>query len=592
MNLFMRLSYSELDSKFIKPGDVFDVFADDFENINHMIVFDFAIQNLAIYNYFQNSDESEPDLFLNHFYSLSKEFMDKGKLDYSNEKTGFTIITQQNLYILLKYIFSLPYQLQPTNELSSDLKFFQENIAKILLKINCYFDNNLANQKSKVLHKESDVKLLLADYFRDNLFYKNSYFAETELLRNYELIKSMLDSEEGNIANDLFLEKYKISIIDYMKIGLIIYFTLLDKYRRCDFKNIIDLKKDFLDKYKDIPNLFFDKFKLFFETQLNDLQYKISDNESIYDFYFLWDRPFLKIEDQKYTILDIGIFTDKIFKNTFIFFESEFLQNIDLKKKKANLNLRSNILGDTFENYVVNFLTNNLKIKSVDHLNKNQNEEITDCILYDDKTLLFIEIKAGLLPVKKLYSNTDFDNIINEISDKFGLLYDYNELYTKSSGKKAKGIVQLFKIYKKILTEEYKTEFNTDLNYIMNSKKNIISAVIVQDSSLSCMLLNRYVYLVNKMQLEKFNKSENKSFRFYTPIFISVNDLYRFNTNSEVFVNSVLEYSRSVMNKANIKSFDEYVLSKYNFLIENRYFNFDSFFGEIFSEFPNSLAKE
>lgn len=85
-------------------------------------------------------------------------------------------------------------------------------------------------------------------------------------------------------------------------------------------------------------------------------------------------------------------------QNYFLLNQEKYLYDNTIREQKIQLDLRKNVLGIVFEDFVRKILKS--KYKLIENKTQDSNE-ISDIIIYKKEKLILLELKSGFLPVKK-----------------------------------------------------------------------------------------------------------------------------------------------------------------------------------------------
>lgn len=543
--IITRLTYNEIFPKLSKPTDILKIIDEIFNEYEPTSLRTIIVKYLAKFNnYAQKSDPSE---FYNLLENTSKDYFRSGYKAIS-KKHGFpVIVTRQNMLFVLKHTFSKTGGKKKITNINQ--------IGKSLLKLNCFEDELLEPLKDTVITTDF-LESIISDLFRTNFHNEKSKIILSEIVRNYELVEEILTTPEGIEADNLLKENEGISIKEKILTCYMVYLWLTSKYNNNNYENIIDLEVDF-KQFGDAAIKLRKSFSSFFESFNLDINLSNIDHKQINNNYSIWLHPIEKLSDTKYRILDLGILIERIFRNTFLELENNFLNSPTLKDEKRNLDLRNNALGKCFEDSVNSFIQNNLNIQMFKNTYEDNNE-ITDIILKIDDNIIFIEIKAGYIPITKLSGNFTIETF-KELLLKYGLKYPGKDEYSKLPNNHKKGTLQLLRLNEKIY-EGIDEKLWKDNKEFFSSAKNIYNIVLTQEAAVSINYLN---LLIHKNNLDFIEKISTEDLTFHTPIIIHISDLYKVHNGNINLSEALYDYSQSLLNNTPY-SFIDFINDRYN----------------------------
>ncbi|MGL1890002.1 MAG: hypothetical protein OCD02_00175 [Spirochaetaceae bacterium] len=570
--LITRLAYTDLYEGISPPSNIEQPLLEIVENYNPSLLRDTIIEYLAKLNYY--SQLSDPQLYYNLLDETSRKSFGSLYSKYKREYGLATIVTRQNLLFILKNSFV---------ESKTDKKLIDiSQLHKELSKINCFEDVSTDGEYNGDLSIENILKLL-TDLFRSNFHLEKSKIILSEIKRNYYLMVDILETAEGKQANELLFSETGIHILDKIKTCYILNLCLIIRYKANDYSNIIDLNSDF-NEFKDDSTTLITHLRTFFESFDLNLTVSNIDKLQLNNNYSVWCHPIEKLSKDKYRILDVGILIERCFRNTFLDLEDKFLNNKELKEQKRNVDLRSNALGHCFEKSVEDFFKNKLKLNLLNN-KYTDGQEITDLIIKIDDSLIFIEIKAGYLPIRLLSSYFN-EEILMKILSKYGLYYPGEEDYYKLPPNERKGTLQLLHLNGKIskgISEDLWEDHSSTLSGI----KNIYNLVITQESSLSINFLNLLIHKYNK---EYVNEISVKDIKYHAPIICNISDFSKIYTGNISLSDCLQKYCDSIINDSTIK-FVDFIDENYNY---PSYMNKDEYnqFGDEILQYFNIKHKK
>ncbi|MFA4793242.1 hypothetical protein [Leptospira kirschneri] len=547
-NTMIRISNYDLDINEPIPLDRNEFFTAEFINFETSSLLKLIVKTLSEFSDKYNRDSGNIGEFINQI--TAKVLNDKQFEKLSKQSKFLTVITRENLLYLIKKILTLKY----SGHQHKTKVFGIEEVGKIFLRINClYMDVEFGGEKIS-----DNLFPLLNSSFSSHLFLVNCKLNLGELLRNYNLMLRILETQIGKKANELFFERYCINFIDSIFLSYLFYSIFIEKYKLNDYSNV--LSKSLIFNFLGKESVLLTDRIIKFLDRLSDREnVNFKKDESLFDIYQLWTWPIEKLDDDSYLILDLALIFDKSFRNPFIFLESEYLNNEAIKSNKKHLDLRSEILGNVFENETKYYFQKVISNDQNTPVLKND-EELCDYLVGDNDRLILIEIKAGYLPVKELYNDIRAEDLIELIAKKFGWMYDQNKTYTTSSGDKAKGVIQLCKAYKALDQGSVENKLDVKSWEMIKNAREIYSIVISQDLVFSAPFLNLGLVTQN---LEFCKNMSSESRTYHPPIIINFDCLHLFIENPTKFVEAISGYLIQIREKELYLSFYDYVVTTY-----------------------------
>lgn len=375
-----------------------------------------------------------------------------------------------------------------------------------------------------------------------------------DLNRNYDLITQLLQTEEGIECDKLFTKISNIDILRYISIGYVFYCLLWTNFTDNNFSNIINLDSLFdgitSDELK-LKKLMQDVLdKLCGTTTTENINYKL------YDTSYIWNHNIRKLSENKYQVIDIGLFVSNFIKNNFLTFESPFLNCPEKKEHDKNLYLRCVALSKVFEKQANDIFHS---LKNVSYLDNHytNGEEISDCVFNINDSLFFVECKSGFLPVTKFAKGSEID-ILKEIFKKFG--GKYTPKPPKGSGSKKeenkrKGLLQIIDNFIMLDNWDESLYNKKEVNIIKTAQK-VFGIVFVEETAISVPALNKLIYSYNQEKIKELSSKH-----FFAPIFIHINDMHKI-LHSETNLNfpDVLESYLEALSKDYLGSFNDFLI--------------------------------
>lgn len=578
MELILRLAAPDEDFNYdtnLSLIDILDKYLLDFsfESILNLI-----IPALSKLNYLECQNKKE--LYYTYIIALSYAISDK-RLKNNYQNHIITIFTRTNAILIINYIY---YRKDKFRNKKIELK----DLYYLLLIINDIENKTSSNLstisiKPKKINSDDALKIA-ASLIKSNGFQNISLLRFPNVDRSYKIINELLKTKEGISCNTDYINKYGFDIKEYFRITWATYHFMYLNYENNNFSNIIDfnqlfntiVKKDSQEqKLKQAFTKVFDKLSSF-PTAATE------DDITLYNTGFLWYNNIKKIGKDKYLILDIGLFITAAFTNIFLTFEAPYLSIIQNTNISKNANpLRSEALGICFETFCNELMSKFSDKKDLNRFyksKKGQNKnEIADIFFRIKDSLFFIECKAGYLKYQDIVNKTPED-LINNIFNKYGGQYIDETNYKNLPSNQRKGTVQIIHNYVKLNDALIKNDFSIYENGIeleneLKTIKKVYGIVLIEEPYLSSEGLNTVLYLRNKPVTNKlFSK------RFYAPIYVYVNDLYKIIYNEDKINNKELTFESAISNYLAILesrkipqkfySFHSFIVNEYNAPIE------------------------
>lgn len=511
-------------------------------------IYNLIVTNLSRLNYYESQNNTA--LYDRFLLSLTNAIANNKFRNNYNGKL-ITIFTRTNALLIINYIF------YKKNNLGSQIITLQD-LFELLLILNDFEQLNTPDL-SKVTSTlknitEDDILKISASLIKANGFQNISHLRFPNIDRSDKLINSLLQESEGIKCNNEFISRYGFDIKEYFRICWATYLFLYENYSNNNFTNIIDFNTTFnrLISKNDPEQKLKASFVKVFE-KLCSFSTKATENDiTLYNTSFLWNNNIQKIGTEKYRIVDIGLFITSVFTNIFLTFEDPYLTNLSKTNSQKSNPLRSLALGTCFENYCTELTTNFDHKKVLNNYYKKQKgqlkkNEIADIFFRIGDTLFFVECKAGYLKYADLVNSSSTD-LINIILKKFGGQYVDEIQYKNLPSCEKKGPIQIMHNYYKLNEALESNDFSIyddgeNLKKELENIKKVYGIVLIEEPYLSSIGLNTLLYKYNLKAVQSFKKK-----RFYPPIYVHVNDLYKIIYNEEIINGKKLTFEKAIKN--------------------------------------------
>ena len=562
-SLLVRPSYKDIYGTDINEEFPADIINQKFLRFELLSTREAVVNTLAEYDYkfglynredfVRFIDDLNRDLFRSDYRELKKRF------------GLFTIYTRQNLLFLLKRLISDDAEASFGKVKVSNIN----QLSHFSLKLNCFEDNADDPTKEHDLESEETLLQLITAIFRTNLVNTKAHLSLSDLVRNYRLIEMLQLIAEGNSAAQLFKDKYELPVTAYIELAFLIYVFLNYRYSEGDFSNKINLIRD---GFQNLPETY-SMLKTFLDSMSSIGPYQFNKQETLYNFGRFWTAPVLKLSEDCYQVLDLGLLIEKNLRYPFLFFESPYLNDPQLKAVKEQLNLRSKALGTAYEDQIRELFFS-IDEKSIETFDTYGNE-IADLLLLEKNSLVVVEAKSGYIPIGKISGDISEEQIIDLLT-KVGVEYPGQDEYLQLPKNKRKGLLQIIQTYFLIADENNKSSLPAQLRDSLSDVDTVYGVVVVQELAFAVSFLNYFLQLKNRKWISQLNSDGRK---FHIPFIISANDLNKVRNGECSWTETVCEYTNHLETKG-VFSFADFLDENYNYPAEISNEEYKRFFNE------------
>ena len=306
-----RLSLYDLEGSHIVETSPAEVLGKMFELYELNSTRETIISTLAEYNYCFGLDDPER---MKQFLECQNQNLFRADNKRFKKKFGlFTILTRPNLLFLLKRLLS-----------ADAIRLFGKQrvtninqLNRFLLKLNCFDDGATDPGVSHDFNNEETILKLMTVFFRYNFLAQKTQLSLADLLRNYKLIKTISNSDHGRIASQLFYDQFGLQVDEVIELGFLIYMFITSKYHEGDYSNRFNFETSGFTKAHTETYI---KLRSFLFMMSDPKPYSFGSNESLYDFYRIWEAPVLRYSETHFQMLDLGLLVEKTLLYPFIFF--------------------------------------------------------------------------------------------------------------------------------------------------------------------------------------------------------------------------------------------------------------------------------
>ena len=561
-SLLVRPSYKDIYGTDINEEFPADIINQKFLRFELLSTREAVVNTLAEYDYKFGLDNRED--FVRFIDDLNRDLFRSDYRELKKRFGLFTIYTRQNLLFLLKRLISDDAEASFGKVKVSNIN----QLSHFLLKLNCFEDNADDPTKEHDLESEETLLQLITAIFRTNLVNTKAHLSLSDLVRNYRLIEMLQLIAEGNSAAQLFKDKYELPVTAYIELAFLIYVFLNYRYSEGDFSNKINLIRD---GFQNLPETY-SMLKTFLDSMSSIGPYQFNKQETLYNFGRFWTAPVLKLSEDCYQVLDLGLLIEKNLRYPFLFFESPYLNDPQLKAVKEQLNLRSKALGTAYEDQIRELFFS-IDEKSIETFDTYGNE-IADLLLLEKNSLVVVEAKSGYIPIGKISGDISEEQIIDLLT-KVGVEYPGQDEYLQLPKNKRKGLLQIIQTYFLIADENNKSSLPAQLRDSLSDVDTVYGVVVVQELAFAVSFLNYFLHLKNRKWLSQLNSDRRK---FHIPFIISANDLNKVRNGECSWTETVCEYTNHLEQKG-VLSFADFLDENYNYPAEisneeyNRFFN-------------------
>lgn len=379
----------------------------------------------------------------------------------------------------------------------------------------------------KLLTKHNDNSNELSESDYSNLMQAYLICCDERISLNAVTIDEKMDAD--SFVRIYLPEKIKYDDIDYKDIRV----ELIRAYMFMDFCERNDTFKPLFKRYLDRMNISNWKEALFFIIDLNkrlnqnidkySCRIKITSDsymkkyldimsvdvnkfEPSSDFTGIREKPVYYQGDNKYNILDINCYIDKLFQSFLFDFANVLTMDKEVKEIKSYPQLRARV-GEPFsEKYLFYALMEGCFKQTYDiiisgqELKKYLSGGEPDYYLRKNKNIFLFEFKDVMLSAKIKHCD-NFDKIEKELSEQFELSTEEKSAEKKKEKPQDKGITQLLNVIEnkldQIINEIDKVESSEELN--------IFPVIIFQDYNFDIEGVN---YILNN-RFKELLKSRN-----------------------------------------------------------------------------------
>ena len=547
MDLILRIDAKLEDIKYDKNLTLIEILDLYLSEYSFDSIFNLIETDLCKLNYYGCQNDSH--LYYKFLIDRTCQIANNRFKNNYNGKI-ITLLTRTNIVLIINYIF-LKKENLGTKEIKS------RDLYELLLIINDFEQQNSPDLKTitstlKTIN-DTDILKISASLIKSNGIINISHLRFPNIDRSSKMIEALLKEPEGIKCNNIFIAQHGYDIKEFFRICWATYLFLYENYCKNDFSNIIDFnttfnrlitKDDPQQKLKSCFIKVFDKMCSSATTaSINDI--------TLYNTNYLWKNNIQKIGNEKYRIIDIGLFITSVFTNIFLTFEDPYLSTLASTNLKSNP-LRSLALGTCFEKYCSD-LTMNFEHRKVLNnyykLQKGQTKrnEIADILFRIGDTLFFIECKAGYLNINDITNSTSSD-LIKSILKKFGGQYVDEAQYKSLPSNERKGTIQImhnyFKLNEAIKNKNFSIYDDPEgLKTELDNIRKVYGIVLIEEPYLSSIGLNTLLYRYNLPAVQKFTEKH-----FYPPIYVHVNDLYKIIYNEDLIKGRKLTFEKAIKN--------------------------------------------
>ncbi|WP_179350047.1 hypothetical protein [Winogradskyella pacifica] len=410
-----------------------------------------------------------------------------------------------------------------------ELSKSRENLLKLYLLIS----DEIASRQDIVFRKYFKKKPSYLDEVHLHLF-----LGITQPFQHYYKIRSL----QPEVYKFLLFEKWlrvsdKYSDLSKMyveRIGLDNWYQYFsDVFHLCQVateSNIIS--------FKNYPVL---------ETLAEHLLIDTNKNPKWSEFVFLRKSPLVKLDDERYAVLDFEFLLNKFFSSLYhdllAFSQERGLKRFsqDYEKEFIEGVLLSNTFKTSFGNSYIQFTEDEIKSKGSKGI---ENIGLPDYYIRNGSTVMLFECKNSFISnANKIALNTD--KLLKELKDKF-----YYTTNSKTGKRRGKGVLQLLDFITNSIGGKYR--FFDNLKRPENL--NYYPVLLVMDATLTSMgfnqLLNHY------FQIELEDSVIKKKYKIKPLTIIHIDDFFIHQVRLKRLSKLIVSYHKFLKSK---KSFDSMI---------------------------------